>query len=215
MTAQSKRTESLQNKLTSLGARHRAMTTGPDKGPLDWYELNSQVVIVHLYAKGGYEVYAPVAGASLSVQETLDALDRIAVSNPAPLSVDRPVEEMLQPQPAGSLPPDPEGQNNNRAWWAQAAIAAFRHATRTDPEDALPDLLCDLMHWADRYGQSFDVMLDRARQSYEEETMPEPAPGEVDRLKAIAAKPPNVEGAARGAMAEMLQDQDNIEGVPV
>jgi hypothetical protein len=89
MTAQSKRTESLQNKLTSLGARHRAMTTGPDKGPLDWYELNSQVVIVHLYAKGGYEVYAPVAGASLSVQETLDALDRIAASNPAPLSVDR------------------------------------------------------------------------------------------------------------------------------
>lgn len=91
MNEQGKRLEALHGKLASIHARHIAMTTGPDKGPMDWYTVpGGQTIIVHMYARGeGYEVYAPVAGASLSVQETFDALDRIAGSNPAPLSVDR------------------------------------------------------------------------------------------------------------------------------
>lgn len=68
------------------------------------------------------------------------------------------------------LPPDPDGQNNDRAKWAQEAIAAFMEATGTDLEDALPDLLCDLMHWADRNGQQFGMMLERARENYKAET---------------------------------------------
>lgn len=91
MNEQGKRLEALHGKLASIHARHIAMTTGPDKGPMDWYTVpGGQTIIVHMYARGeGYEVHAPVAGASLSVQETFDALDRIAASNPAPLSVDR------------------------------------------------------------------------------------------------------------------------------
>jgi hypothetical protein len=68
------------------------------------------------------------------------------------------------------LPPDPDGMNFDRAAWADKAIAAFRDATGTDTEDALSDLLADLMHWADRAGYGFNDELDRARRHYEAET---------------------------------------------
>ena len=71
------------------------------------------------------------------------------------------------------LPPDPEGQNGDRAAWAESAIVAFEAATGTDREDALADLLCDLMHWADRNGADFASQLDRAYRNYEEETAAE------------------------------------------
>jgi hypothetical protein len=81
----------------------------------------------------------------------------------------------------GTIPHDPENQNDYRAKWAQATIDAFIVETHTDECDALPDLLCDLMHWADRQGTSFDYMVERARRNYAEETMPDPAE-EEDRL---------------------------------
>ena len=81
-------------KLQCLNARQIAITTGPDKGPLDWYTINGTTIIVHLFAKGGWEVYAPVS-VSLAIQDTLDALDRIA--NPQPLAI----EEMHSIAPTG------------------------------------------------------------------------------------------------------------------
>jgi len=42
--------------------------------------------------------------------------------------------------------------------------------TGTDLEDSLGDLLCDLMHWADRNDSDFDTALDGARANYTEET---------------------------------------------
>jgi hypothetical protein len=74
-----------------------------------------------------------------------------------------------------TLPPDPENMNDARAHWALAALHAFHTATGVDEEDALPDLLCDLMHLADRKGWDFDPELERARMHYEAETLPEPA----------------------------------------
>lgn len=68
------------------------------------------------------------------------------------------------------LPPDPEGMNDRRAEWAAAALRAFMEATGTDEEDALGDLLADLMHWADRNNFDFESALDRARSHYVEET---------------------------------------------
>src|SRR5579863_5577143 len=53
------------------------------------------------------------------------------------------------------LPPDPEEMNDARSDWAAAAIDAFRDETGTDLEDAVSDLLADLMHWCGRNGQSF------------------------------------------------------------
>jgi hypothetical protein len=71
-----------------------------------------------------------------------------------------------------SLPPDPENMNDQRAAWAAAALQAFRYITGTDEEDALGDLLCDLMHWCDRSGHDFNAALSRAGAHYEAETVP-------------------------------------------
>jgi hypothetical protein len=94
-----------------------------------------------------------------------------------------------------SMPSDPDGQNADRAKWAQAAIDIFQTVTGTDNCDALADLLCNLMHWADHNRQDFDSQLDRARRNYASETATEPGwndgPTAADR------------GAARGVIAEM------------
>ena len=73
------------------------------------------------------------------------------------------------------LPPDPENMNDSRAEWAGAALSTFMKETGTDQEDALGDLLADLMHWADRNSYDFDAALERARGHYEAETVGEPA----------------------------------------
>ena len=69
------------------------------------------------------------------------------------------------------FPPDPEGMNDSRAEWAGAALSAFMRETGTDEEDALGDLLADLIHWCDRNKYDFDAALDRARGHYEAETL--------------------------------------------
>lgn len=68
------------------------------------------------------------------------------------------------------LPPDPEGMNDQRAEWADAAIRKFQRITNADDEDALCDLLCDLMHWCDRDALDFDRELNRAKMHYDAET---------------------------------------------
>jgi hypothetical protein len=74
-----------------------------------------------------------------------------------------------------SLPPDPESMNENRAAWARQALAAFIAATGADWDDALADLLCDLMHLCDRCGVAFDCEMARAKCHYEAETASEPS----------------------------------------
>ncbi len=65
-----------------------------------------------------------------------------------------------------TLPPDPDGMNGDRAEWAKAALTAFQTVTGTDDEDALGDLLANLMHFSDREGYDFDAALERARGHY-------------------------------------------------
>lgn len=69
-----------------------------------------------------------------------------------------------------SLPADPDGQNNERALWADHALRAFMAETGTDYEDALCDLLCDLMHLSDRTPFDFEAALQHARDHYLAET---------------------------------------------
>ena len=73
------------------------------------------------------------------------------------------------------LPPDPDGMNDDRSTWAGRALAVFMHITGTEEEDALGDLLADLMHWADRNQFDFDAALERARGHYDAETAGEPS----------------------------------------
>ena len=69
-----------------------------------------------------------------------------------------------------TLPSDPDGKNNDRAAWAKIALDAFMKETRTDLEDALCDLLCDLMHLSDREPFDFEAALRHAQDLYLAET---------------------------------------------
>lgn len=68
------------------------------------------------------------------------------------------------------LPPDIDGMNDDRSRWAKSALRAFMDCTGVDYEDALGDLLCDLMHLADHEPFDFQAALDRARGHYAAET---------------------------------------------
>ena len=59
-----------------------------------------------------------------------------------------------------------EPTNSDRAAWAEKALLTFCCQTGTDYEDALGDLLCDLMHWADENEIDFNSALDGAREHH-------------------------------------------------
>jgi hypothetical protein len=59
--------------------------------------------------------------------------------------------------------------NLDRAEWAAAALRHFQCSTGTEYDDALTDLLCDLVHWSDREDIDFQNALDTARMHYEAE----------------------------------------------
>ena len=75
-----------------------------------------------------------------------------------------------------ALPPDSEGMNERRAEWGACAIRHFQSHTCIDLEDALADLLCDLMHFAGRNGFDFTHELRRSGMHYEAETTEGGAP---------------------------------------
>jgi len=71
---------------------------------------------------------------------------------------------------------DPEDMNELRRQAARAAIVAFKDATGTDEENALTDLLCNLMHLYEYTegpirgeSPSFGLALDRALGHHEAE----------------------------------------------
>lgn len=65
---------------------------------------------------------------------------------------------------------DPDGMNEERAIWALAAIEEFEGLTGTERENAVADLLCDLMHWSHQTGTNFVHELTRAASHFEAET---------------------------------------------
>jgi hypothetical protein len=59
--------------------------------------------------------------------------------------------------------------NLDRADWAASALRHFQSTNGTEHDDALPDLLCDLMHCADARNYDFDAALHTARMHYQAE----------------------------------------------
>lgn len=64
--------------------------------------------------------------------------------------------------------------NDDRADWAQAALNEFARVTRMDTagedtDTTMGDLLCDLMHLAQREGLDFTALVARAQCNYDEE----------------------------------------------
>jgi len=80
--------------------------------------------------------------------------------------------KIFTPKPAAPavLPPDPDALNDCRAEWAGKALDEFIRATGTGKEDAVSDLISDLMHWCDRNGGNFQRELKRGMGHYAEET---------------------------------------------
>lgn len=66
--------------------------------------------------------------------------------------------------------------NLDRTLWAEEVLLVFRARTGCDFEDALGDLLCDLMHWADRHDFDFQAALCRARDHHAVEVIEEVQP---------------------------------------
>ena len=62
-------------------------------------------------------------------------------------------------------------QNDQRAKWAGRAVDVFMETTGTDQEDAVSDLLCDIMHYCDRNATDFLSEVARARGHYEYEIL--------------------------------------------
>ncbi len=89
--------------------------------------------------------------------------NRCWINVPLPLNLD-------------TLPPNPDGLNGRRAYFAALTLDAFQHHTGADLEDALSDLLADLMHWCDRFNLRFFPELRRAFRHYRAETT---APGQT------------------------------------
>jgi hypothetical protein len=73
-------------------------------------------------------------------------------------------------QPTFECSRDVDGMNSQRAVWAKATLQSFVKQTGTEYEDALGDLLGDLMHLSDREPFDFDLALERARSHYAAET---------------------------------------------
>lgn len=75
------------------------------------------------------------------------------------------------------VPADPEGQNDDRATWAEEALLKFGRETgqdlRIEPDELVSDFIADLMHWCDRNGVDFEDMVRRGKGHYEEETAEE------------------------------------------
>ena len=72
---------------------------------------------------------------------------------------------------------DPDGINDDRAEWAEAAVLAFMRVTGTERHDAVSDLIADLLHLAHKRGESFADDLDRAFRHFANETCPDPDMG--------------------------------------
>lgn len=88
--------------------------------------------------------------------------------------------------------------NARRAEWAGEAIDRFADITgrrngNSSDQEILNDLLCDLMHWADRSGSAdFEQAYAMGRMFYEEELEEEDTPqAKAVRMVRMAAKRAN------------------------
>lgn len=100
--------------------------------------------------------------------------------------------------PTNPPPPDPDNLNDQRAAWARCAVQAFAAQTGQlkgpggrpiprpeaerltdqltrageveDLEEAVGDLLCDLLHLADREGLDVELLIERAIGNHAQET---------------------------------------------
>jgi hypothetical protein len=77
---------------------------------------------------------------------------------------------MKQLKAGKPLPPAVDQFNVGAVRQAAVVLKEFQRLTGTDTADAVSDLLTNLMHWCDRFGQAFPEELRRALSHYAAET---------------------------------------------
>lgn len=92
--------------------------------------------------------------------------------------------------------------NKDRAAWADHALQMFQMTTGADREDAVSDLLANLMHLADDEGTDFAADLERASMHYTAEIEEAKHLRTIKRLGKLAADVP----------ASLLDSLSNGEG---
>jgi hypothetical protein len=104
------------------------------------------------------------------------------------------------------LPADPEGMNDDRAKWAMKPLFAFMKETGVDPEDAISDLVADLMHYCDRHQEHGDGLeqVNRGIRSYMDDCL------EWD--KQSGAQPVIIKLGPGGTVPALTDDQRTIDG---
>jgi len=100
--------------------------------------------------------------------------------------------------------------NQDRAEWAAAALRHFQCTTGTDYDDALTDLLGDLMHFADRENLDFEAALAMARAHYEAEKAEAAAPNLLSAAEKVIAAWDR--GDLAGAVRELSAAIDEAKG---
>lgn len=63
----------------------------------------------------------------------------------------------------------PQIENAKRALQVDELVERFQTVTGSEDSEALTDLLCDLMHWADLTGNEFETHLKLSRIHYKAE----------------------------------------------
>jgi len=148
------------------------------------------------------DIYAatPEAAARLAAEKPTYSSDDIEDCEGFTYSaqVPRPGEESLLVHlraDGGEIEPAPEYvTNRTRAAWAEACVSVFMQHTGCDTEDALGDLLCDLMHFGHQRNYDLPAALDRALGHFAQE------------LDAEGQVPPDRLCPAVGLLLEALED---------
>jgi hypothetical protein len=119
----------------------------------------------------------------------------------------------------GEIEPAPERiTNRTRAAWAEACVSVFMQHTGCDAEDALGDLLCDLMHFGHQRNYALPAALDRALGHFAQEldgegqVLPDPfCPAVGLLLEALEDLLPHASREVEDRKATGVAEYDDLE----
>lgn len=134
-------------------------------------------VVANRLRCAGYVVRTTVWGCHNTIIDRIERDGRSIIPDTANVGYDHPghylPEEVVRL--LDSLHDEPQAcapDNGRRVQWADLVLLNFCRDSGGHIDDALPDLLADLMHWCRNEGRDFEQALDRARMHFEAEVQP-------------------------------------------
>lgn len=114
-----------------------------------------------------------------------------------------------------ALQPDARTRNTLRTSRAKAALLCFRRDAPLKPAQAMTELLCGLMHWADAASGDFEEVLARARRLFDAQCVPEPS-GKGPRVTFVRTivPPPDPRERRIPYWMEKIREFDRLDLLP-